>query len=157
MLRDSLKLITNDKANNWPTAIVLIFEKDGNYKYVNKQFRNPVVAERYVKVKGLKELLIATVYHVLILNFYQEQEEESPLLHFAKGAMKGKYDDHQVFLGLVHAMVHKVDHEKHGVGMQNFLYAPTWEEFTHIVSIHSPQAHKFLSAHFQAPTMHTFQ
>ena len=101
--------------------------------------------------------IFRSIYHVLILNFHQEQEEESPLLRFAKGAMKGEYDDHQVFLGLVHAMVQKVDREKRGVGMQNFLYAPAWEEFTHIVSIHSPRAHKFLSAHFQAPTMRIFQ
>lgn len=71
--------------------------------------------------------------------------------------MKGDYDDCEVFLGLVHAMVQKNDRDSRGVGMQNFLYAPAWDEFVHIVSIHSPRAHKFLSQHFPARTTRNFR
>ena len=51
-------------------------------------------------------------------------------------------------MGLVRAMVTKVDKEEHSVGMQNFQYSPSWDEFVHIISIHSPQVHKFLAEHF---------
>jgi len=49
-------------------------------------------------------------------------------------------------------MVQKVDKEERGIGMQNFNYAPAWDEFIHIVALHSPRAHKFLSQHFPART-----
>ena len=78
------------------------------------------------------------------------------MLRFAQGIMRGDYNGHKVFLGLIHAMVQKVNHEKRGVGMQNFAYAPAWDEFVQIVSIHSPRAHKFLASHFQARTMRSF-
>ena len=61
--------------------------------------------------------------------------------------MRGDYNGHKAFLGLIHAMVQKVNCEQHGVGMQNFAYAPAWDEF---VGIHSLRAHKFLASHFQA-------
>ncbi|EEB98037.1 hypothetical protein MPER_02529 [Moniliophthora perniciosa FA553] len=49
-------------------------------------------------------------------------------------------------------MVQKIDRKERGVGMQNFQYAPAWDEFVHIVKIHSPRAHRFLSQHFPART-----
>ncbi len=49
-------------------------------------------------------------------------------------------------------MVQKVERQERGVGMQNFAYAPAWDEFVHIVSLHSPRAHQFLSQHFPART-----
>lgn len=54
-------------------------------------------------------------------------------------------------------MVQKVDRDDRGVGMQNFDFAPAWDEFTHIVAIHSPRAHKFLSQHFAARTPRNIQ
>ncbi|KAJ3816326.1 hypothetical protein F5880DRAFT_1456516, partial [Lentinula raphanica] len=45
-------------------------------------------------------------------------------------------------------MVQKVDRAERGVGMQNFRYAPAFDEFVHIVEIHSPRVHRFLSQHF---------
>jgi len=74
-----------------------------------------------------------------------------------RGQFKGKYDNSAVFLGLICAMVTKVDKEEHGVGMQNFAYAPAWDEFVHIISIHHPRAHKFLSEHFAAWTLQNIQ
>ena len=70
-------------------------------------------------------------------------------MKFAQGALKGKYDGDKVFLGLIQAMVEKVDRTERGVGMQNFAYAPAWDEFTHIVALHCPHAYQFLKKHFQ--------
>ncbi|KAK7023575.1 hypothetical protein VNI00_016661 [Paramarasmius palmivorus] len=47
-------------------------------------------------------------------------------------------------------MVQKIDQKERGVGMQNFQYAPAWDEFIHIVKIHSPQAYRFLAQQFPA-------
>jgi hypothetical protein len=76
-----------------------------------------------------------------------------PFVRFAEGALAGKFKGHEVFTGLVNAMVTKIDKEERGVRMQNFSYTPAWDEFVHIVSIHSPRAHKFLLEHFPAQSM----
>lgn len=49
-------------------------------------------------------------------------------------------------------MVQKIDRQERGVGLQNFKYAPAWDEFVNILSIHSPRARTFLATHFQART-----
>ena len=64
-------------------------------------------------------------------------DRNSPFIRFAQTAIQGKYDDSPVFMGPVRAMVSKVDKEERGVGMQNFRYSPAWDEFVHIVSIHT--------------------
>ncbi|KAJ7577185.1 hypothetical protein C8J56DRAFT_798958 [Mycena floridula] len=132
--RELLKLHTFQNALSKPTR------DDDNYKFINKHFRNELMGEHFAKVKGLKKL------------FDSADDKNSPFLRFAMGAVMGDYDDYDVFLGLVHAMVRKVDKEKRGVGMQNFDYAPAWDEFINIVHVHSPRAHQFLAKHFPART-----
>jgi hypothetical protein len=100
---------------------------------------NTVIVAHYAKVKGLTELFEGT-----------QQGKEPILLRFARGILQGKYDDNKVFLGLIHAMVQKNDRDERGVGTQNFQYTPAYDEFLHIISIHSPRAYKFISTHFQA-------
>lgn len=54
-------------------------------------------------------------------------------------------------------MVQKHDREERGFGMQNFHYAPAWDEFSHILSIHSPRAYQAIREHFPAPSARTFR
>ncbi|TFY76006.1 hypothetical protein EWM64_g8007 [Hericium alpestre] len=55
-------------------------------------------------------------------------------------------------------MVSKLDREEHGIGMQNFCYSPSYDEFIiHIVSIQSPEVHRFLSEHLAARTQRSFR
>jgi hypothetical protein len=54
-------------------------------------------------------------------------------------------------------MVTKVNKEERGVGMQNFKYAPAWDEFVYIVKIHSPHTHTFLSDHLPVRTIRSLQ
>lgn len=68
------------------------------------------------------------------------------------GVLSGKYDDTNVFGGLVQAMMSKLDRDERGVGMQNFQYPPAYDEFMHIVDIKSPSAHDFLSDYLPART-----
>jgi hypothetical protein len=67
-----------------------------------------------------------------------QDPKHSPFVRFAEGALAGKYEGHKVFTGLVSAMVTKIDKEERNIGMQNFAYAPAWDEFVHIVSMYSP-------------------
>ncbi|EEB97356.1 hypothetical protein MPER_03340 [Moniliophthora perniciosa FA553] len=99
---------------------------EDNYKYVNSMYRNDIIGEQYLKSEGLKELVDAakSIQH----------DDESVFIKFAKGAIQGKYEDNAVFLGLVRAMVQKIDRKDRGVGMQNFTYAPAWDEFVQIPS-----------------------
>ncbi len=71
-----------------------------------------------------------------------QDAKNTPCIRFAEGVLAGKYRDLSVFTGLVEAMVMKVDRTERGVGLQNFHYAPAWDEFCHIINIHSPRAYQ---------------
>jgi DNA gyrase/topoisomerase IV subunit A len=136
-----------------------------NFKFINFRFRNRKAGLQYARIKGFDKLLEEAVSHYSILfqhklnqlNCSQNAENVSPFVKFAQGALEGKYDSDKVFLGLIQAMVEKVDRTERGVGMQNFAYAPAWDEFTHIVALHSPRAYQFLTKHFQARTLKSFR
>ena len=68
----------------------------------------------------------------------------------------GKYDN-KVFHGLMEAIVTKYDCEECGVGMQNFYYAPAWDELCHILLIHSPRAYQSLREHLPARSIRNFR
>ncbi|KAJ3965299.1 hypothetical protein EV361DRAFT_955152 [Lentinula raphanica] len=125
------------KNNTFQKRITQQVPADENYKYTNHLFRNQILGQHYINTKGLKQLVEAA-------------DGGSPFVSFATGVLEGKYKGNDVFLGLVQAMVQKVDHEERGVGMQNFTYAPAYDEFIQIVGIHSPRVHQFLSQHFPA-------
>ncbi|KAJ3963869.1 hypothetical protein EV361DRAFT_956529 [Lentinula raphanica] len=54
-------------------------------------------------------------------------------------------------------MVQKQDRRERGVGMQNFAYAPEWDQFMHIASIHSPRTYEFIRSKFPGRTKRSFQ
>ncbi|KAJ7827971.1 hypothetical protein B0H14DRAFT_3719732 [Mycena olivaceomarginata] len=90
--------------------------KPENYIYTNEQFRNQLLGEIYGRTIGLKDII------------EQPNAKTTPCVRYAQGALSGKYNN-DVFNGLVEAMVTKADKEERGVGMQNFKYAPAYEEF----------------------------
>ncbi|KAG2152842.1 hypothetical protein DEU56DRAFT_977227 [Suillus clintonianus] len=94
--------------------------KDKNFIHINHRFRSAALAMIYARTIGVREILETAA---------------------------GKYTDLNVFTGLVEAMVTKLDREERGVGMQNFKYSPSWDEFSNVLRIHSPQALRFLSKH----------
>jgi len=49
-------------------------------------------------------------------------------------------------------MVTEVNKDERGVGLQNFTYAPAWEEMCHIVRIHSPRAYRSLKEYLPMPS-----
>ncbi|KAL0949787.1 hypothetical protein HGRIS_009825 [Hohenbuehelia grisea] len=54
-------------------------------------------------------------------------------------------------------MVSKLDREERHVGMQNFKYAPAWDELCHIIKIHSPRAYNSLQQYLPMPSERRFR
>lgn len=54
-------------------------------------------------------------------------------------------------------MVAKLDRDERGVGMQNFRYAPAWDEFCHSIKISSPRAYRVLQEHLPARSERSFR
>ena len=73
-----------------------------------------------------------------------------------QGALNGKYN-HEVFNGLLQAMVTKLDREKRGIGLQNFPYAPAWEEMSHLLWICNPCAYRSLKEYLPTPNERTIR
>ena len=77
-------------------------------------------------------------------------------MKYAIGVLSGKHDN-KLFSGLMQAILSKDDRDDRGVGMQNFKYAPAWEELCHIIHIHSPRAYRALKAFLPMPNGRTFR
>jgi len=73
-----------------------------------------------------------------------------------QGVLSGKYND-KVFGGLVNTMVAKLDYDEQGIGMQNFRYAPAWDELCHTLKIQSPHAFQVLSEHLPTRSERSFR
>ncbi|KAJ7258598.1 hypothetical protein C8J57DRAFT_1644546, partial [Mycena rebaudengoi] len=115
-----------------------------NYIYVNKQYRNQVLGELYARTIGLQDIIEAP------------DAKNTPCIRYAQGAMEGKYDN-EVFSGLVEAMVTKLDREERGVGMQNFKYAPAYDEFCNMMRINSPAAYRAMQEHLPGRSERNFR
>ena len=63
----------------------------------------------------------------------------------------------EVFNGLLEAMCTELDKAERGVGLQNFKYAPAWDELCHIIYIVSPRAYRILRDYFPARTQRSFR
>jgi len=64
--------------------------------------------------------------------------------HFAKAVLNGEFDSQPVFMGMVQAMVQKKYCEKCGVGMQNFHYELSFDQFASMVALTSPKLLPYL-------------
>ncbi|KAJ6615027.1 hypothetical protein B0H10DRAFT_2220789 [Mycena sp. CBHHK59/15] len=115
-----------------------------NYIYTNKQYRNQVLGEIYGRTIGLQDII------------EQPNAKTTPCVRYAQGALQGKYDN-EVFNGLVEAMVTKADREERGVGMQNFKYAPAYDEFCNILRINSPAAYRAFQEHLPGRSERSFR
>jgi hypothetical protein len=101
----------------------------------------------------LRYVSILLIHEGWCSSIVTKDAKNSPFIRFAEGAPEGKYQGYGVFTALVEAMVTKVDKEERGVGMQNFTFAPAWDEFVALVSIQSPRTHALLRDHFATRTL----
>ncbi|KAJ7909891.1 hypothetical protein B0H13DRAFT_1616161 [Mycena leptocephala] len=108
--------------------------KPENYIFTNQQFRNQVLGELYARIIGLKDII------------EHPDAKTTPCIRYAQGVLSGKYNN-EVFNGLVEAMVTKTDRDERGVGMQNFKYAPAYDEFCNVLRINSPAAYRAFREH----------
>lgn len=151
-------LLRNKRFKN---ALARPIPDDANFIYVNYRFRAQFIGELYARTIGLKEI-IQTAVSTCHKSYTQElislqDAKNTPCIRYAQGVLKGKFESFSVFVGLVEAMVSKVDRLERGVGMQNFRYAPAWDELCHIVNIHSPRAYRALLQHLPMRQDRSFQ
>ena len=71
--------------------------------------------------------------------------------------MKGKYENHKLLLGLVHAAVGKTDRDERHVGLQNFSYTSFLLQASHVASVLSPEVYRFLQTQLQLPSIRHHQ
>ena len=74
-------------------------------------------------------------------------------VRFARGVIKGEYDDKLVFLAMIQATVTAHDQEARGVRFQNMSYLPIYEEFTQMMVLTSPRAYHLFVPHTQLPSL----
>ncbi|KAH7903226.1 hypothetical protein BJ138DRAFT_983430, partial [Hygrophoropsis aurantiaca] len=101
-----------------------------NFKFLNQQYRGESMGHRYAKTLGLQELIEDKVSSAMDCHGFTARN--SPCVRYAIGVLEGKYNDNQIFAGLVEAMVQRLDRQERGVGLQNFQYTPAFEEFAHL-------------------------
>ncbi|KAF9784786.1 hypothetical protein BJ322DRAFT_1196341 [Thelephora terrestris] len=117
---------------------------DENLKFTNTQYLHPDLKHLYTKVKGLRAII------------EQTDGSSTPCIKFAEAILSGKIKN-KVFNGLLEAMCTDLDKTKRGVGLQNFKYAPAWDELCHIIYIVSPRAYRILRSYFPARTPRSFR
>jgi hypothetical protein len=71
--------------------------------------------------------------------------------------IEGKFQDKEVFTGLVEAMVTCVDKNARGVGTQGFRYSPGVKEFAHILQTYGSSGYNAARKILQLPTGRSHQ
>jgi hypothetical protein len=71
-----------------------------------------------------------------------------PWLQFAKGVVTGAYAGYEVFLGMVEAMVQKVEWTQVNKTMKNTKYLQAFNEVCNTLVLISPMAYKAFQHHF---------
>ncbi|KAL5521769.1 MARS2_1 [Sanghuangporus sanghuang] len=107
-----------------------------NLKFVNRAYLHEALGVKFVKCKGVNELLNPKDKNVRLI------------VRYAQGVAEGKFKEHNVFTGLVDAVLQRLDREARGKKMTNFQYTPAFDEFIQTVFLVCPRAHKLLAAHF---------
>ena len=139
---------------------------DNNFKHLNYRFQGKSDAERYAKTQGLLSLIedkvcaLSSDSNDIFVNSsanLTQDTKNSVCVRYALGVLDGKYQKHEVFTGLVDAMVRARDREEWGVGLQNFEYTPALDEFAHICAITSPEAYRLLQRYFPLRTLRSHQ
>ena len=151
------------KSRAFKTALQKPTPEDKNFIFTNHRFRSSTLGEIYARTIGLKDLIekpVSTEFQAdsrgQPVSDLWKDAKTTACVRYAQGVLSGKYDN-KVFDGLVEAVVTKHNREQRGVGMQNFHYAPAWDELCHILKIHSPRAYESLSKHLPMRSMRSFR
>ena len=123
---------------------------DANAKYVPLRYQNILLGKLYARIKGLRSLVENSVSKHMQGTSEQsltdsfKDKRNTPYIHYALGIANGKYKRDNVFEGLLRAVLSQQDRESRGVGMQNFKYAPAWDEMCYMLQIQSPSAYRLI-------------
>lgn len=143
------------------TAIRKQTPLEENLKYTNAQYLQPVLGRIYGSAKGLKAIIEHPVggakqFSDLSLTASCQDPNSTPCIRLAEAVLSGQVNN-EVFSGLLEAMCTDLDKKERGVGLQNFRYAPAWDELCHIIYIISPRAHRVLRDYFPVRTTRSFR
>lgn len=146
---------------SFKTAIRRRVKDESNYIYTPKMHRDSVLGQIYARTIGLKEIIEMPVSYTSYDSKYWpltviKDAKHTPCVRYAVGVLNGKYNN-EVFNGLMEAVVTMYDKEERGVGMQNFKYAPAWDELCHIISTLSPRTYRELVTVFPGRTVRSFR
>ncbi|KAF9780852.1 hypothetical protein BJ322DRAFT_1112246 [Thelephora terrestris] len=115
-------------------------------KFIPAKYRGSLedLGAKFAGIRGLSDLL-------------QDDPQTSMWVRFVRGVIKGEYDDKLVFLAMIQATVTAHDRNSRGVGLQNMIYLPIYEEFTQMVALTSPRTYRLLAPHIQLPSLRHHQ
>ncbi|KAB5591529.1 hypothetical protein CTheo_5036 [Ceratobasidium theobromae] len=123
-----------------------------NMKFTNHHFLNFPAALTLANTKGVAELLNGDTEcaHIMI------QPSKTPAARFVAKILSSPKSERGVFYGLVQALIVSEDKQRRGVGLQNFQYDPTYDEFCHMILSLSPSAYHTFRCYLPARTSTSF-
>jgi hypothetical protein len=71
---------------------------------------------------------------------------------YARFIKERRFENAQFFVGIVEAMVARVERQDKGKGNQNFTYNPLLEEWAGVCAVTSPRTYRLLAQQLQLPS-----
>ncbi|KAF9488749.1 hypothetical protein BDN71DRAFT_1435913 [Pleurotus eryngii] len=139
------KCLSLHRHSRFQKALSVPLPNEKDFIHLNQQYRGQVIGEIYAWSIGLKDLV------------EMSDAKNTPCIKYAQGVLLGQFKNFGVFTGLVEAMVTKANKLGRGVGMQNFQYAPAWDEFCRLILIHSPRAYRAMDEHLAIRSSRNFR
>jgi hypothetical protein len=79
------------------------------------------------------------------------------MVKYIKGVLSGKYQENNLFVSLLEALVLKGEREHRGTGIQKFKYPQNLVNFSHIILAIFPAAYRSISEYLPLPQSHTLK
>lgn len=144
------------------TALNRDMPREAVLKFVPKEYRCAELGEIYLQHRGVRELVEAVSASILPFQYCQlsslmQHAANDVLVRFASGALDGRYQSNDVFIGLIKAMAAKADRLEHGKSLKNMKYDEQFDRVCTILALVSPRAYKTFRYHFGGRTIRSMQ
>ncbi|KAJ3871400.1 hypothetical protein F5051DRAFT_433890, partial [Lentinula edodes] len=128
-------------------AMTIPKPKTENYKFLNKEYRNELLAQISARSLGIEDLI-------------SEDPSKTPPLKYVLGILKGKFMDgqqNQFFGDLLKVINILQDKKDCGVGTEGFSWSPLMTQLAQIIAMISPSAYRALKIYIPLPEVCTLQ
>ncbi|KAH9943952.1 hypothetical protein B0H21DRAFT_469767 [Amylocystis lapponica] len=123
------------RCKTFRTALRRTMPRKGNSKFTPKAYRNPVAGEAYLRHRDVQELM-------------EMDEGKSRWLIFAKRGVKGRYKNHEAFLGMMDTVMKVEDRLFRGKKITNIKYDAAYDSICTMLALLSPRAYALVQAEF---------